>query len=162
MDPRSQTCRCEPISRGLRALPSRRCSPRSSSSAFTRGRSAPMKLPFYARRLVGGLPVSVVAVAALVVLLADLFSGRRDRRYLSIGIALLGTIIAGELAARQYGHHHDAFFGGFIVGGFATVFQEIILISAAGSIDTLRRDRAGATHCRDDRRSCCGARAARC
>ncbi|MFY9663868.1 MAG: NADH-quinone oxidoreductase subunit N [Candidatus Cybelea sp.] len=93
-----------------------------------------MKLPFSHADWSAVVPVSVVAVTALVVLLGDLFSGRRDRRYLSIGIALLGTIIAGELAARQYGHHHDAFFGGFIVGGFATVFQEIILIAAAGSI----------------------------
>ena len=80
------------------------------------------------------LPVSVVAVAALVVLLADLFAGRREQRYLSIGIALLGTIAAGILAARQFGHDYDAFFGGFMVGGFATVFQEIILIAAAGSL----------------------------
>ena len=80
------------------------------------------------------LPVSVVAVTALVVLIADLFSGRHEQRYVSIGIALLGTIGAGILAARQFGHNHDAFFGGFIVGGFATVFQEIILIAAAGSL----------------------------
>ncbi len=80
------------------------------------------------------LPVSVVAVAALAVLLADLFAGRQEQRYLPIGIALLGTIAAGMLAARQFGHDYDAFFGGFMVGGFATVFQEIILIAAAGSV----------------------------
>ncbi len=93
-----------------------------------------MKLPFTNADWLAVLPVSVVAVAALVVLLADLFSGRREQRYLSIGIALLGTIGAGFLAAHQFGHHYDAFFGGYIVGGFTTVFQEIILISAAGSL----------------------------
>ena len=93
-----------------------------------------MKLPFTHADWSAIVPVSIVAIAALVVLIADLFSGKRDRRYLSIGIALLGAIIAGDFAARQFGHHHDAFFGGFIVGGFATVFQEIILIAAAGSI----------------------------
>jgi NADH-quinone oxidoreductase subunit N len=80
------------------------------------------------------LPVSVVAVAALAVLALDLFSGRRELRYLSIGIALLGVIAAGILAARQFGHNHDAFFGGFMTGGFATVFEEIILAAAAGSL----------------------------
>jgi NADH-quinone oxidoreductase subunit N len=80
------------------------------------------------------LPVSVVAVTALVVLIADLFAGRSEQRYLSIVIALLGTIAAGILAARQFGHDYDAFFGGFMVGGFATVFQEIILIATAGSL----------------------------
>lgn len=95
-----------------------------------------MKPPFTHADWSAVVPVSIVAIAALAVLLADLFSGKRDtdRRYLSIGIALLGTIIAGDFAARQYAHHHDAFFGGFIVGGFATVFQEIILMAAAGSI----------------------------
>jgi NADH-quinone oxidoreductase subunit N len=93
-----------------------------------------MKPPFTHADWSAVVPVSIVAVAALAVLIADLFSGKRDRRYLSIGIALLGTIIAADFAARQYSHHHDAFFGGFIVGGFATVFQEIILMAAAGSI----------------------------
>jgi NADH-quinone oxidoreductase subunit N len=80
------------------------------------------------------LPVSVVAVAALLVLIAELFSGRYERRYVSIAIGLLGTIAAAVLAARQFGHEYDAFFGGFMMGGFATVFQEIILIAAAGSL----------------------------
>jgi NADH-quinone oxidoreductase subunit N len=93
-----------------------------------------MKPPFTHADWSAVVPVGVVAVAALAVLIADLFSGKRDRRYLSIGIALLGTVIAAEFAARQFGHHHDAFFGGFIVGGFASVFQEIILIATAGSI----------------------------
>jgi NADH-quinone oxidoreductase subunit N len=80
------------------------------------------------------LPVSVVAVTALLVLIADLFSGKRERRDLPIGIGLLGTIAAAILAGRQFGHNYDAFFGGFMAGGFATVFQEIILIATAGSL----------------------------
>jgi NADH-quinone oxidoreductase subunit N len=79
-------------------------------------------------------PVGAVAIAALVVLIADLFSVRQDQRYVSIGIALAGTLAAAILAARQYGHHYGAFFGGFMVGGFATVFQEVILIATAGSL----------------------------
>ena len=80
------------------------------------------------------LPVSIVAVAALLVLVADLFSGAREQRYLPIAIALAGTIVAAAFAARQFGHHYDAFFGGFMVGGFASVFQEIVLVATAGSI----------------------------
>lgn len=80
------------------------------------------------------VPVGVVAVTALIILIADLFSDQRDRRYVSITIALLGTFVAAILVARQFGQHHDAFYGGFIVGGFATVFEEIILIAAAGSL----------------------------
>jgi NADH-quinone oxidoreductase subunit N len=80
------------------------------------------------------LPVSVVAVTALVVLISDLFSDRGEPRYLPIILALAGTIAAGILLARQFGHNYDAFFGGFMVGGFATVFGEIILIATAGSV----------------------------
>ncbi|MBV9718529.1 MAG: NADH-quinone oxidoreductase subunit N [Candidatus Eremiobacteraeota bacterium] len=93
-----------------------------------------MKLPFTHLDWSAIVPVGVVAVTALAVLVADLFSRRTTERYLSIGISLLGTIVAGVLAARQFGHNYDAFFGGFMVGGFATVFQEIILIATAGSL----------------------------
>jgi NADH-quinone oxidoreductase subunit N len=80
------------------------------------------------------VPVTIVAIAALAILILDLFAGRRDQRYLSIGIGLAGVLAAAVIAARQFTHHHDAFFGGFVTGGFATVFQEIILIAAAGSL----------------------------
>jgi NADH-quinone oxidoreductase subunit N len=93
-----------------------------------------MTLPFTHADWAAVLPVSVVALTALAVLLADFFSGRDADRYVSIVLALLGTLAAGILAARQFGHNHDAFFGGFMMGGFATVFQEIILIAAGGSV----------------------------
>jgi NADH-quinone oxidoreductase subunit N len=80
------------------------------------------------------LPVGILATAALLVLVVDLLSGPREQRYAPIGIALLGVAAAAYLAARQFGHHHNAFYGGFITGGFATVFEEIILIAAAGSV----------------------------
>jgi len=96
--------------------------------------AAAMKIPFTHADWLAVLPVGAVAVAALVVLVADLFNTGRDQRYLSVGIGLAGTIVAAILAARQFGHSHDAFFGGFITGGFATVFQEIILIALAGSL----------------------------
>jgi NADH-quinone oxidoreductase subunit N len=80
------------------------------------------------------VPVGILSVAALLVLVADLFSGRTVHRYVSIGIALAGIAAAAYVAARQFGHSHDAFLGGFIMGGFATVFQEIVLIAAAGAL----------------------------
>jgi NADH-quinone oxidoreductase subunit N len=79
-------------------------------------------------------PIDVLAAAGLVVLLADLFAGRRQWRYVSIVIGLLGVLIAAIVAGRQFGHEYDAFFGGFMTGGFATVFEEIVLIGTAGSL----------------------------
>jgi NADH-quinone oxidoreductase subunit N len=93
-----------------------------------------MKLPFTAHDWQAIGPVSAVAVAALAVLIVDLFSVRQARRYASIVIALVGILAGAYLAARQYGHNYDAFFGGFMAGGFATVFQEVVLIAAAGSV----------------------------
>ncbi|MBV9233738.1 MAG: NADH-quinone oxidoreductase subunit N [Candidatus Eremiobacteraeota bacterium] len=93
-----------------------------------------MTLPFTSADWWAVAPVSVVAVAALLVLVADIFSGRREQRYLSVFIALGGLIVAGVVAGRQFGHNYNAFFGGFLAGGFATVFQEIVLIAAAGSV----------------------------
>ena len=80
------------------------------------------------------LPVEIVAAAGLAVLLADLFSGRKQWRYVSIVIGLLGVFVAAVVAGRQFGQQYDAFFGGFMTGGFATVFEEIVLIGTAGSL----------------------------
>ena len=93
-----------------------------------------MTMPFTHADWAAIMPVSVVAITALLVLVADLFSGRDEPRGLCIAIGLIGTAVAAYLAARQFGHSHDAFYGGFLTGGFATVFQEIILIAAAGSL----------------------------
>lgn len=93
-----------------------------------------MTLPFTSADWSAILPVSIVAVTALAVLIVDLFSLRSEERSLLIGVALVGLAAAAYVAARQYGHAHDAFFGGFITGGFATIFQEIVIIATAGSL----------------------------
>jgi NADH-quinone oxidoreductase subunit N len=80
------------------------------------------------------LPISVLAVTALVVLVADLVARSPLNRYVPIVIGVLGAIAAGVLAAQQFGHDYDAFFGGFMTGGFTTVFEEIILIALVGSL----------------------------
>ncbi|MGA7746896.1 MAG: NADH-quinone oxidoreductase subunit N [Candidatus Aquilonibacter sp.] len=79
-------------------------------------------------------PLTIVAVTALVALLADLFAPKNVNRYVPIGIALAGLIVAAIDCAAAYGHDYAAFGGAFIVGGFSVVFQEIILISAVGSV----------------------------
>ena len=92
-----------------------------------------MTIPFTNADWSAIVPVGVVAVAALLVLVVDLFS-RRESRNLSIGIGLIGLIAAGVLAAQQFGHDYNAFFGGFMTGGFTTVFEEIVLIAAGASL----------------------------
>ncbi|HUN29795.1 MAG TPA: NADH-quinone oxidoreductase subunit N [Alphaproteobacteria bacterium] len=79
-------------------------------------------------------PLTIVAATALVVLLADLFSPKNVNRYVPIGIALAGILVAAIDCAGMYGRDYAAFGGAFIAGGFSVVFQEIILISAFGSV----------------------------
>jgi NADH-quinone oxidoreductase subunit N len=80
------------------------------------------------------VPIVAIAVTGLLVLLVDLAARTSAPRYVSIVIGVVGTIVAGVLAARFFGHDYNAFFGGFMTGGFTTVFEEIILISLAGSL----------------------------
>jgi NADH-quinone oxidoreductase subunit N len=81
-------------------------------------------------------PMTIVAATALVVLLADLLSPKHVNRYAAIAISAIGVIIAGVIAYQQFrsGINYGAFGGAFILGGFSTVFEEIILIAALGSI----------------------------
>jgi len=79
-------------------------------------------------------PLTIVAATALVVLLADLVARKHANRYVAIGIAVAGLLIAGIDCGAAYGHDYAAFGGAFIVGGFSVVFQEIILVAALGSV----------------------------
>jgi NADH-quinone oxidoreductase subunit N len=75
-------------------------------------------------------PTVVVAAAALVALVIDLFmSTGRMRRYIAVGVATLGLLLAGYMTAQQYGHPYAAFGGAYIVGGFSVVFSEIALFA---------------------------------
>ncbi|HKU81855.1 MAG TPA: NADH-quinone oxidoreductase subunit N [Candidatus Tumulicola sp.] len=93
-----------------------------------------MTVTFTAADWASIVPIGVVAVTGLVVLLADLFARRSLPRYVSIGIGVAGGIAAMVLAGRQFGHEYAAFFGGFVTGGFTTVFQEIVLLALIGSL----------------------------
>jgi NADH-quinone oxidoreductase subunit N len=80
-------------------------------------------------------PLAIVAIAAIAVLLADLLAPKTVNRYVAIGIAIVGLVVAGiDCAAAYSGHDYAAFGGAFIVGGFSVVFQEIVLIGALGSV----------------------------
>jgi NADH-quinone oxidoreductase subunit N len=93
-----------------------------------------MQLPFTSADWSAIAPLGVLAATGLTVLIVDLLARDYASRVLCVGIGVLGAIVAGILAARQYGHDYDAFFGGFLTGGFTTVFTEIILIALIGSL----------------------------
>jgi len=82
----------------------------------------------------GVVPLFIVGITALVVLFADLVARKNAKREVSIGIGIAGLIVAGILVARSYGIDHAAFAGGFVLGGFAVVMQEIIIVSAIVSL----------------------------
>ncbi len=79
-------------------------------------------------------PLFIAGGAALIVLLADLIARSHAKRYVSISIAVAGLIAAGIWAATSYGQNYNAFVGGFVLGGFAVVFEEIIIIAAIFSL----------------------------
>jgi NADH-quinone oxidoreductase subunit N len=81
------------------------------------------------------VPLGIVAVTALIVLFQDLIGrGGANKRYLIIGTALGGTLLAGARAASQYHHDYNAFGGAYLTGGFTTVFELVVVIALLGSI----------------------------
>ncbi len=79
-------------------------------------------------------PISIVAITALVVLLADLLARTHVKRYVAIVVGIAGVVLAAAVAAKGYRADYAAFGGAFMLGGFSVVFQEIILIAALGSL----------------------------
>ena len=100
-------------------------------------------IPYGPADYIALLPTFVVAVTALVVILADLFVPRRVRRGVNIAIGIAGLIVAGVLALQGWGHPFAAFGGAFVNGGFAIVFESIVIVAAIFSLlmaYTLGRD----------------------
>jgi NADH-quinone oxidoreductase subunit N len=93
-----------------------------------------MTLPFTAADWNAVAPIAVVAVTALLVLIVDLLARDNAPRYVSIVLGVFGGVAAGVLVAAQFGHDHNAFFGGFMTGGFTSVFEEIVLLALLGSL----------------------------
>lgn len=107
--------------------------------------------PFTTQDWIAVAPIFIVGGVALLVLLADLVARKHAKRYVSIGIAIAGLAAAGVYAGFSYfGPSYNAFGGGFILGGFSIVLEEVIVISAIASVALYgalgREDRiAGAT-----------------
>jgi len=79
-------------------------------------------------------PMTIVALTPLLVLLADIVLPHRMRRGTELVVAILGLLAAGFVLVSQWGHPYSAFGGGFIMGGFAIVFQEIVIAGALFSL----------------------------
>lgn len=79
------------------------------------------------------LPLFIVAGTAVLILLADLVM-RKANGWVSIGLGIAGLIAAAVVAAQSYSLSRNAFDGGFVLGGFAVVLQEVIIISAIFSL----------------------------
>jgi NADH-quinone oxidoreductase subunit N len=93
-----------------------------------------MTIPFTQADWSALTPLAIVAITGLAVLVADLLSPKTVSRGVAIGIAIVGLIAAGVVCAGGYRTDYAAFGGAFILGGFSVTFQEIVLISALGSV----------------------------
>ena len=90
-------------------------------------------------------PLLIAGGGALIVLLVDLLWPKHSPRAVSLAIGIGVLLAAGAFAATTYGRSYNAFNGGFMLGGFAVVFQEIIVLSAILSLSLF------GTFGRDDR-----------
>jgi NADH-quinone oxidoreductase subunit N len=93
------------------------------------------------------LPLFIVGGVAVLILLADLVM-RKANGWVSLLLGIAGLVAAGIVAGRSYyGPAHNAFYGGFVLGGFAIVLQEVIVISAIATLTlfhaTRRPERIG-------------------
>jgi NADH-quinone oxidoreductase subunit N len=82
------------------------------------------------------LPWFVVAISPLVILFVDLFfkDAGPVRRGVAVGLAIVGLVVAGALAAGQYPHEYAAFGGAFVQGGFSIVFSEIVIVATIATL----------------------------
>ena len=80
------------------------------------------------------LPLLVVGASALLVLLADLVMPKKARRGSAVVLGIAGLGAGGLLALRGWHHPVSAFGGAFVNGGFAIVFQEIVVVAAIFSL----------------------------
>jgi NADH-quinone oxidoreductase subunit N len=94
----------------------------------------PLIVPYGAADWAAIYPTAVVAIAALVVLVADLVLPKALRRPVAIGIGIVGLLAGGVLALGQWGHPYAAFGGAYVSGGFAIAFQEIVVVAGIFSL----------------------------
>jgi len=79
-------------------------------------------------------PTLIVGCSALVVLLADLVLPRKLRRQAAIVLGIAGLAVGGAYALGGWHHPYAAFGGAFVNGGFAIVFEEIVVAAAIFSL----------------------------
>jgi len=91
-------------------------------------------IPFSSNDWNAVIPAFIPAVAGLLVLIADLIAGAQLKRYVAIGLGVAGAAVTGVFVLQQYNHPYNSFFGGFISGGFTTVFEEIVVLALLGSL----------------------------
>ncbi|MBD5655851.1 MAG: NADH-quinone oxidoreductase subunit N [Candidatus Eremiobacteraeota bacterium] len=56
------------------------------------------------------------------------------RRTAGIAVAIVGLVVAGVVALQGWGHPYVAFGSAFVSGGFAIVFEEIVVVAAIFSL----------------------------
>jgi NADH-quinone oxidoreductase subunit N len=88
-----------------------------------------LTIPFGSADWMAILPATVVGSTALLVLIADLTLPREARRGAGLVLAFLGLVAGGVLALQGLGHTYAAFGGGFMLGGFTIVFEEVIVVA---------------------------------
>jgi NADH-quinone oxidoreductase subunit N len=91
-------------------------------------------IPFGSADWLAVAPLTIVALSALLVILADLTLQKQFRRPVGIAIAVVALAAAGLLALGEWGHPYAAFGGAFVQGGFAIAFQEIVVVAAIFSL----------------------------
>ena len=101
--------------------PAARC--RRSASFWKTPVTPQLLIPFGNADWAAVAPLTIVALSALVVILADLTLPRTLRRPAGIAIGIAGLAVAGIVALGGWGHPYSAFGGGFVRGGFAIVLR---------------------------------------
>jgi NADH-quinone oxidoreductase subunit N len=94
----------------------------------------PLVIPWGSADWTAIAPIIVIALAPLLVLLADLTLPRAARRPAALSLALLGTAAAGLVALAGWGKPYVAFGGGFVLGGFTIAFEEIVIVATLFSL----------------------------
>jgi NADH-quinone oxidoreductase subunit N len=102
-----------------------------------------LTIPFGSADWMAVAPATIVGLTALLVLIADLTLPKEARRWTGLALGFAGLVASGALALASWGHSYSAFGGGFMLGGFTIVFEEIVIVATIFTLllsSTLGRD----------------------